>query len=197
MSKTQNKNKKLKLYQEFKNYFLAHRSDLNAFIQNFKKSFKKTMFLIDIEKVIIKPISYLKTKIYVDQFYDPIQKKQFKTQNIKVHIGTKQTFKNGANLQKKTFSFLKKKLTRPVLGTYVQEFDKSNVDLSVWKGEAKLTNVKIRPDALDFLNLPISINLGFASKLVLQVDWKRLSSKPARIELEDLRLVCGPRTRFV
>ncbi|ETO10931.1 chorein [Reticulomyxa filosa] len=87
-------------------------------------------------------------------------------------------------------------MVEAVLGTYVKEFDKSNIDLSLWRGEAKLANVELRPDALDFLNLPLSIRLGFVGKIVVEADWARLSSKPTRVELEDLRLVCGPRSKF-
>eukprot|EP01084_Bolivina_argentea_P157445 274378_1 len=83
-----------------------------------------------------------------------------------------------------------------VLSQYVKKFNKDEVDLSVWKGEAKLTNVELKPEALDFLNLPIAIRVGFVGKIFLQVDWKHLNSKPARIELHDLRIVCGPKSKF-
>lgn len=83
-----------------------------------------------------------------------------------------------------------------VLSKYVKKFNKDQVDLSTWRGEAKLTNVEIKPDALDFLNLPIAISVGYAGKIFLQVDWKHLNSKPAKIELDDLRIVCGPRSKF-
>lgn len=83
-----------------------------------------------------------------------------------------------------------------VLSQYVAKFNKDDVDLSVWRGEAKLKNVELKPDALDFLNLPIAIRVGFAGKIFLQVDWKHLNSKPAKIELDDLRIVCGPQSKF-
>ena len=83
-----------------------------------------------------------------------------------------------------------------VLSKYVKKFNKDEVDLSVWRGEAKLTNVELKPDALDFLNLPIAIRVGYAGKIFLQVDWKHLNSQPAKIELDDLRIVCGPRSKF-
>ena len=83
-----------------------------------------------------------------------------------------------------------------VLSQYVKKFNKDEVDLSVWKGEAKLRNVELKPDALDFLSLPIAIRVGYAGKIFLQVDWKHLNSKPARIELEDIRIICGPQSKF-
>ena len=54
-----------------------------------------------------------------------------------------------------------------VLSKYVKKFNKDEVDLSVWRGEAKLTNVELKPDALDFLNLPIAIRVGYAERYSL------------------------------
>ena len=83
-----------------------------------------------------------------------------------------------------------------ILSEYVKTFNKKEVDLSVWSGEARLENVELKPSALDFLNLPISIRIGFISKIYLKVDWKKLKSKPAKIELDDVRIVCGPKSNF-
>ena len=83
-----------------------------------------------------------------------------------------------------------------VLKQYIKEFDKHSIDLSLWKGQALISKVELKPNALDFLNLPISIKLGYVGSIKLYVDWKRLNSVPAKIELNDIRIVIGPRSNF-
>lgn len=83
-----------------------------------------------------------------------------------------------------------------VLKQYVKEFNKHSIDLSLWKGEANISKVELKPSALDFLNLPISIKVGYVGSIKLLVDWKRLNSQPAKIELDDIRVVIGPRSNF-
>ncbi|MES1912259.1 MAG: hypothetical protein MHM6MM_004564, partial [Cercozoa sp. M6MM] len=82
------------------------------------------------------------------------------------------------------------------LSNYVESFNKDEVNLNLWSGEAKLKNVALKTDALDFLNLPVAVRLGFIGKIHIQCDWKRLTSKPVVVQIDDVRIVAVPRSNF-
>ena len=50
-------------------------------------------------------------------------------------------------------------LLRQYLGDYIIGLDKENLGISVLKGKIKLENQRIRPDALNKLDLPIKVRL--------------------------------------
>jgi vacuolar protein sorting-associated protein 13A/C len=64
--------------------------------------------------------------------------------------------------------------------------------ISVFGGNVHLTNLKVRPEGLAFLKLPITVAEGFIGKLTLQANWTRLGSEPVRVVLEDVYLLAAP-----
>ena len=55
------------------------------------------------------------------------------------------------------------------LGTYVQGLDTKSLKISVFKGDVTLTNLKLKPEALADLNLPITVKAGLLGSLTLKV----------------------------
>jgi vacuolar protein sorting-associated protein 13A/C len=59
------------------------------------------------------------------------------------------------------------------LGDYVQPdcFDAARVQLDVWSGYVVLSQLILRPDALDFLGLPVTLRRGSIARVELQIPW--------------------------
>lgn len=55
------------------------------------------------------------------------------------------------------------------LGKYVDGVDPKSLRISVWAGNVVLTNLRIRPEALEELNLPITVKAGLLGTLRLKV----------------------------
>jgi hypothetical protein len=55
------------------------------------------------------------------------------------------------------------------LGTYVYGLDPQSLKISVFKGDVVLHNLRLKPEALADLNLPISVKAGLLGTLTLKV----------------------------
>ena len=73
-----------------------------------------------------------------------------------------------------------------VLGSYIANLETKQLNIGIWKGDVSLKNLTIREDALDKLNLPISIKKGTLGTLVLKIPWKNLKNEPVKLFLSDL-----------
>ena len=64
-------------------------------------------------------------------------------------------------------------LLQRVLGAYVRAdcFDAKRVQLDVWTGYVVLTRLELRPDALDFLGLPVALRRGSIARVELHIPW--------------------------
>lgn len=61
-----------------------------------------------------------------------------------------------------------------------------------------LTDLKLKKEALDKLNLPIEVFHGHLGRLELHIPWRNLKSEPVSVIIEELFLLAGPRaeTKF-
>lgn len=55
------------------------------------------------------------------------------------------------------------------IGAYVQGLDTQSLKISVFKGDVVLRNLKLKPEALADLNLPITVKAGLLGSLTLKV----------------------------
>ena len=55
------------------------------------------------------------------------------------------------------------------LGKYVYGLDTQSLRISVFKGDVVLRNLKLKPDALADLDLPVTIKSGLIGSLTLKV----------------------------
>ena len=55
------------------------------------------------------------------------------------------------------------------LGTYVEGLNQRDLKVSVFRGDVVLKNLKLKPEALADLNLPISVKAGLLGSLTLKV----------------------------
>ncbi len=59
------------------------------------------------------------------------------------------------------------------LGNYVYGLDPQSLKISVFKGDVQLNNLHLKPEALNALNLPITVKAGLLGSLTLKVRQQR------------------------
>lgn len=55
------------------------------------------------------------------------------------------------------------------LGEYLSGLDTNSLQISVFAGDVTLTNLLLKPDALNALNLPVRVTAGLLGRLSLKV----------------------------
>jgi vacuolar protein sorting-associated protein 13A/C len=55
------------------------------------------------------------------------------------------------------------------LGKYLDGLDAQSLAISVWNGDVSLRNLTLKPEALQDLELPITVRAGILGKLTLKV----------------------------
>ncbi|KAL6175920.1 hypothetical protein ACLB2K_052558 [Fragaria x ananassa] len=60
-------------------------------------------------------------------------------------------------------------LLQRYLGNYVKGLSKEALKISVWQGDVELTNMQLKPEALNPLKLPVKVKAGFLGSVKLKV----------------------------
>ncbi|KAF7991246.1 hypothetical protein HCN44_002808 [Aphidius gifuensis] len=79
-----------------------------------------------------------------------------------------------------------------LLGRYVEDLDTEQFNVGIFSGETYLTDLKLRPEALYQLGLPIRIEIGIIGKVSLKIPWASLFSQPIILCVEDIYIVAVP-----
>lgn len=97
------------------------------------------------------------------------------------------------------------------LGDYVSNMEQKQLNLGIFSGKlvhhkyffplifilclgnVVLTDLKLKKEALDKLNLPIEVFHGHLGRLELHIPWRNLKSEPVSVIVEELFLLAGPR----
>ncbi|KAF8380627.1 hypothetical protein HHK36_028116 [Tetracentron sinense] len=85
-------------------------------------------------------------------------------------------------------------LLQKYLGNYVRGLNKEALNISVWKGDVELTNMQLKPEALNALKLPVKVKAGFLGSVKLKVPWSRLGQDPVLVYLDRIFLLAEPAT---
>ncbi|XP_047340404.1 uncharacterized protein LOC124943990 [Impatiens glandulifera] len=86
-------------------------------------------------------------------------------------------------------------LLQRYLGNYVKGFNKEALKISVWKGNVELTNMQLKPEALNALKLPVKVKAGFLGSVKLKIPWSRLGKEPVVVSLDQIFLLAEPATQ--
>ncbi|CAD5206105.1 unnamed protein product [Bursaphelenchus okinawaensis] len=78
------------------------------------------------------------------------------------------------------------------LGDFVDNLDASQLNIGIWGGDVKLTNLDIKETAMDQLDLPVKLKFGCLDNLVLKIPWKNLYTEPVIANIEGLYLIVVP-----
>ncbi|PIN17888.1 hypothetical protein CDL12_09445 [Handroanthus impetiginosus] len=86
-------------------------------------------------------------------------------------------------------------LLQRYLGNYVRGLNKEALKISVWQGDVELTNMQLKPEALNALKLPVKVKAGFLGSVRLKVPWSRLGQDPVLVYLDRIFLLAEPATQ--
>jgi vacuolar protein sorting-associated protein 13A/C len=80
------------------------------------------------------------------------------------------------------------------LGQYVEGIDQKQFRVSIYKGDVVLNNLRLKPDALAALDLPVTVRAGLLGSLTLKVPWSSLGTVPVEAKIDRLYLLASPKT---
>ncbi|KAL4858517.1 Vacuolar protein sorting-associated protein 13C [Chlorella vulgaris] len=80
------------------------------------------------------------------------------------------------------------------LGKYVDGIDQKSLSLSIYKGDVVLRNLQLKADALEGLDLPVTVRAGLLGSLTLKVPWSSLGTVPVEAKIDRLYLLASPKT---
>ncbi|KAL0275996.1 UNVERIFIED_CONTAM: hypothetical protein PYX00_003683 [Menopon gallinae] len=78
------------------------------------------------------------------------------------------------------------------LGKYVEDLDTEQFNVGIFSGEVKLYNLKLKPEALFELELPIEVKYGVIGEMSLTIPWSSLSSQAIAVSIEEIFIVANP-----
>ncbi|KAI9279983.1 hypothetical protein BY458DRAFT_470198 [Sporodiniella umbellata] len=79
------------------------------------------------------------------------------------------------------------------LKDYVSNLNYDQLKIGIWNGEVNLSNLKLRKDALDKLDLPISVSEGYIGDVTLVIPWSNLKGQPVKAIINDIYLLAEPK----
>ena len=71
-------------------------------------------------------------------------------------------------------------------GCYIEGLDTDNLQVGAWRGEVRLENLRLKPDCLETLDLPVTLKHGRIGRFHLTVPWKSLGKRKHAIYSEAL-----------
>ncbi|KAG0559465.1 hypothetical protein KC19_10G107200 [Ceratodon purpureus] len=83
-------------------------------------------------------------------------------------------------------------LLRLYLGEYVRGLSVEALKISVWQGDVVLRDLQLKAEALNALNLPITVKAGFLGSVTLKVPWNRLGKDPVIVLLDRIFILAEP-----
>jgi hypothetical protein len=92
------------------------------------------------------------------------------------------------------FEGLVTSLLRRYLGDYIDDIKEEDIQVAVTSGEAVIRNLRLKPSALDFMDMPIEVVHGFVGQLRLKIPFTSLSSEPWVVEFD--RIYAVARVRY-
>ena len=78
------------------------------------------------------------------------------------------------------------KILNHVLGSFVEDIDKDQFDLSLFSGKVALRDISVRPSVFDNLPIPFKLVYGKVGKIDVDVPVLSLFSSPLKIKIEDV-----------
>ncbi|KAF9431274.1 hypothetical protein BGZ94_003589 [Podila epigama] len=106
------------------------------------------------------------------------------------------------------------------IGPYVTNLNVSQLNIAIWSGDVKLTNLRLKKDALDKFSLPVDViegkfvilsrccttsktahtlcligqTTGYLGELTLSIPWSNLKNKPVKVYINNVYLLCVPKS---
>ncbi|XP_050293548.1 intermembrane lipid transfer protein VPS13C-like [Anthonomus grandis grandis] len=84
------------------------------------------------------------------------------------------------------------RILNQLLGKYVQDLDTENLNVGIFSGTVQLTDLKLKPEALYELNLPIEVKIGTIGKIQIQIPWNALWNQSVVVNIDDIHIIANP-----
>lgn len=85
-------------------------------------------------------------------------------------------------------------LLQRYLGNYVRGLSGEALRISFLNGDVELSNMQLKPEALNALKLPVKVKAGFLGSVKLKIPWSRLGQDPVLVYLDQIFLLAEPAT---
>lgn len=81
------------------------------------------------------------------------------------------------------------------LGSYIANLETHQLEIALLNGHVALSNLQLRTDSLDALDIPLDVVSGALDRLELNIPWHSLKTEPVRLLIQDLYLTAAPALR--
>lgn len=79
------------------------------------------------------------------------------------------------------------------LGTFIEDLDSDQLNISLWSGSVKLENLQIKPTLFDTMPLPFTLHYGKIGKIELEIPVINIASSPLKIKISDVFIFIKPK----
>jgi vacuolar protein sorting-associated protein 13A/C len=80
-----------------------------------------------------------------------------------------------------------------VLGNFIENVDPDQLNISIMKGDVRLTNMKLKQTLFDSMPLPFALKFGQLGSLILKIPVWNMFNQPLIIEITDLFALVAPK----
>ncbi|KAL1131713.1 hypothetical protein AAG570_011326 [Ranatra chinensis] len=80
------------------------------------------------------------------------------------------------------------------LGKYIQDLDTENLNVGIFGGDVQLSDLKIKPDALYELDLPVEVKVGTIGRINIRIPWGGFSTQSVVLDIEEVYIIVAPIT---
>ncbi|UJR29329.1 hypothetical protein I4U23_010541 [Adineta vaga] len=87
-------------------------------------------------------------------------------------------------------------LINKYLKNYIERLDYEKLKLSFKNGHVLLDNLRLKPEALAYLNIPATVAVGYIEQLQITIPWMHLTSKPTEVNINGLYLLIVPKSEL-
>ena len=87
------------------------------------------------------------------------------------------------------FESILEKALNSVLGKYIEDLDSKDLNISIWGGDIKLNDIKLKKDIFNMYKVPLDLIFGQIGELHIKVPWKNLGSSPVEVTISDIQIV--------
>ncbi|KAK9875024.1 hypothetical protein WA026_005834 [Henosepilachna vigintioctopunctata] len=84
------------------------------------------------------------------------------------------------------------RILNQLLGKYVVDLDTENLNVGIFSGKVQLTDLKLNPEALYELDLPIEVVAGTIGKISIQIPWTSIWDSTTVVNVEDIYMLVNP-----
>lgn len=81
------------------------------------------------------------------------------------------------------FEGIIEKILVSYFGKYINDINKSDLSLGIMQGDFTISNVSLKAEIMQLVDLPLELKFSFVEKLTIQIPWKQIFSQPVKITI--------------